>query len=362
MQHTFNNKTLVLSSSDIEKIVTEVGINEIMDSLINRMIVAFEDYDPKYITIPIRAGFHYNEPQQGLVEWMPLYQHGEQVMIKVVGYHPNNPKQFQLPTIISTISSYDTSTGQLKGIMDGVFLTALRTGAASALGSLYLAKPGSSSLGLIGCGAQAVTQLHAISRVFPLNAVYYYDNDPEVVASFIDRVDMLDLTINFIPSTIEKVVESADILSTATSIDVGEGPLFNNLKTKEHLHINAVGADFPGKTELPLELLRKSFVCPDFLGQALVEGECQQLKDDEIGANIFECVQNSDNFTDKKHQRTVFDSTGLSLEDQVVMDLFLEHASAMNLGQMIEIETISNDAKNPYEFMKKEQVGGLVIG
>lgn len=358
----FNNKTLVLSASDIEQIVVEVGLNEIMDSLINRMITAFENYDSKHITIPVRAGFHYDKPQQGLVEWMPLYQHGEQVLIKVVGYHPNNPDRFQLPTIISTISSYDTATGHLKGVMDGVFLTALRTGAASALGSLYLAKAESSSLGLIGCGAQSVTQLHAISRVFPLKEVYYYDIDPAVQASFKERVEMLDLNIQFTPTAMNEVVQNVDILCTATSIDVGAGPLFDNVATKEHLHINALGSDFPGKTELPLSLLKQSFVCPDFLGQATVEGECQQLTETEIGANIFECVQNSDLFLSKKNQRTVFDSTGLSLEDQVVMDLFLEHAASMNLGQMIAIETMPEDAKNPYEFMKKERADELRVG
>ena len=95
---------------------------------------------------------------------MPIYKKGAEVVIKVVGYHPKNPKNFNLPTILSSISSYDTKTGHLMGIADGVLLTALRTGAASAVASELLAKPESTTLGLIGCGAQSITQLHALSR------------------------------------------------------------------------------------------------------------------------------------------------------------------------------------------------------
>ena len=82
------------------------------------------------IKIPARSGFNYNVPQLGLIEWMPLYQVGSKVTIKIVGYHPKNPKIFGLPTILSSISQYDTITGHLLGLADGVLLTALRTGAA----------------------------------------------------------------------------------------------------------------------------------------------------------------------------------------------------------------------------------------
>lgn len=347
-----SRKTLVLPASDIEYIVRKVGLDEIMDKLIANMAKAFIDFDPKKTIIPIRSGFNYTEPETGLVEWMPLYHKGEQIVVKMVGYHPDNPKKYNLPTILSNITNYDTKTGHLKSIVDGVFLTALRTGAASAIASKSLAHPNSKTLGLIGCGAQSVTQLHALSRIFDLKEVLYFDTDFESNESFIERVSMLNLDVTFTAMEIEDICEKSDILCTATSIEVGEGPLFHNDNTKDHLHINAVGSDFPGKIELPLSLLKNSFVCPDFIEQAMKEGECQQLERTDIGADIFECMQQAQKYDNLKKIRTVFDSTGLPLEDSVTLDLFLEYAVEMNLGLEVELENIPNDVKNPYEFMK----------
>lgn len=354
-----NKKTLVLSASDIEEIVSSVGVNDLMDMLIKRMEIAFKNFDPTQTIIPIRSGFNYEQPDPGLIEWMPLFdKENNQMVVKMVGYHPENPNRYHLPTIVSTISSYDTQTGHLKGIMDGVFLTALRTGAASAIASKVLAHPDSKVLGLIGCGAQSVTQLHAISRVFKLEKVLFYDRDPATNNSFLDRVAMLNLDVTFVPMSIDEIVAQSDIITTATSIKVKEGPLFDQVKTKDWLHINAVGSDFPGKTELPLSFLKNSFVCPDFLNQAVVEGECQRLSADDIGPEFFECIQHPEKYKAVQTQTSVFDSTGLPLEDQVVMDLFLEYATLMKLGQELSIEKISEDAKSPYDFMylKKESM------
>jgi len=348
-------QTLILSASDVEAIVKEVGMDELMDQLIANMTETFNDFDPEKTIIPTRSGFSYTEPELGLIEWMPLHDRGEKMVVKMVGYHPNNPENYNLPTIVSTISNYDTKTGHLKSLVDGVFLTALRTGSASAVASQLLANPQSETLGLIGCGAQSITQLHALSRLFPLKKVIFYDIDEGTSQSFIDRVAILELPVQYEFRTIAQIVKEADIICTATSIDIGEGPLFANSPSKSHLHINAIGSDFPGKTELPIDFLKNSFVCPDFLAQAVKEGECQQLEQEDIGADLFHCMKNSKQYQYLQNQRTVFDSTGLPLEDVVVMDLFLAYAKKMKLGQLVEIETMSEDAKNPYHFIKKER-------
>ena len=353
-EKTHTLKTLVLANADINAIVQHYGVDTIMDELIKRVADAFETFDAEKTIIPIRSGFNYEHPHTGLVEWMPLYNKGHQVVIKIVGYHPNNPNDFSLPSIISTISTYDTATGHLKGIMDGVFLTALRTGATSAIASRMMAHPESKTLGLIGCGTQAITQFHALSREFDFERVMYYDNDPETLDSFEQRCTVLDLPTKFIPSQMEEIVREADILCMATSIDPGTGPLFANIDTKPNLHINAVGSDFAGKTELPLELLKQCFVCPDFPEQALIEGECQQLEQEDIGPEFAEIMQNQDKYKFVRNQRSVFDSTGLSLEDQAVVELFMEYAEKLKIGQEIEIEYIQDDAKNPYHFLGVE--------
>lgn len=346
-------KTLVLSGDNVNLIVDRFGLNKLMDRLIRDLERAILTFDHNITEIPIRSGFNYENENPGLVEWMPLHKKGKEVTIKIVGYHPRNPVVHSLPTILSTISSYDTATGHLKGLVDGVLLTALRTGATSAVASKYLAHPNSSTLGLIGCGAQSITQLHALSRIFDLKRVLLYDVDPQAIDTFRSRSEMLDLSIEISQASLGEIMKQSDIVCTSTSIDVGAGPLFNNLETNRSIHINAVGSDFPGKTELPINLLKNSFVVPDFLDQAVIEGECQQLKANEIGPDLVKLAQNQMDFEYAKEMSTVFDSTGWALEDQVVMDLFLELAEGFNIGMELEIENTSEDAKNPYHFMLK---------
>ncbi|MFK8059240.1 MAG: ornithine cyclodeaminase family protein [Polaribacter sp.] len=346
-----NKKTVILSAENVNTIVKTYGLNKLMDTLIERTSLAIKNFSKKKIDIPIRSGFNYEGENPGLIEMMPIHIKEKEVVIKVVGYHPKNPINFKLPTILSSISAYDTKTGHLKGLADGVLLTALRTGAASAIATKILAKPSSSILGLIGCGAQSITQLHALSRLFDIKKVLLFDIDKNAMDTFSERSSMLNLDIEIAFSNIKEIINISDIICTETSIEVGEGPLFSNLETQSHLHINAVGSDFPGKVELPLDFLKQSLVCPDFFEQAKIEGECQRLKDSEIGPDLVKLVQNSDVYSYAKEERTVFDSTGLALEDQVVMNLFLELANEFGIGQEIALENISDDAKNPYNFM-----------
>ena len=356
------NTSLILRSPDVEKIIKQFGLNELMDELILRLERAIKSYDHQKIIIPVRSGFCYDDPKSGLIEWMPLMNTGDKVMIKVVGYHPTNPVIDNLPTILSTISVYDTASGHLIGLADGVLLTALRTGAASALASKYMAHPDSSTIGLIGCGAQAVTQLHAISRLFKPSKILIYDVSQEAMLSFKDRVEVLNIDAEIIPMKVDQMVEMVDILVTATTVEVGEAPLFQQVETKPHVHVNAVGSDFPGKFELPLQLLKQSFVCPDFPEQAYLEGECQQLEKKDVGPGWVEVIKNYDKYHHLQSARTVFDSTGWPLEDLVVLELFIEYGQELGLGEKVSIEHLSEDVKNPYHFLTESKKSWVYKG
>jgi len=347
-----NTKTLILSSLDIQLIIKEVGIDKLMDELIANTYQAFLDFDSEQRIIPIRDGFSYQSPKEGLIEWMPLRNiESSEVLMKMVAYHPNNPKDFNLATILSTISKYDTNTGHLKVLLDGVLPTSLRTGAASAVASKLFASDDSKVLGLIGCGAQSVTQLHALSRIFDFTEVIYYDVDHKAINSFEERISMLKLDLHFKQSSIDEIILNSDIVSTATSIGIGEGPLFDYNNSKKWLHINAIGSDFEGKTELPKNLLDQSYVSPDFTKQAMIEGECQQLDESQIGDDIFSCIKSAKNYAHLKNELTVFDSTGISLEDEVVADLFIDYAYKMKIGKFVQLEYVGEDEKNPYSFI-----------
>ncbi len=347
----YSVETLILTRDDVRAIAERVGLHALMDELIARLTAALRAYDGAATHIPARAGFSYEAPQPGLIEWMPAMGNGA-VTLKIVGYHPRNPRLHNLPTIVSTISAYDTRTGHWLSVADGTLLTALRTGAASAVASRLLAKPDSRVVGLIGAGAQAVAQLHALSRVFDLEGAIIFDTDLEAAGTFRQRADFLRLEIGLAPAaSLDFLVKSADILCTCTSVDIGQGPVFADGEVKPWLHINAVGSDFPGKFEVPLPLLKRSVVVPDFLEQAVKEGECQRLAPHEIGPAWVELVQQPERHAGLRDGLSVFDSTGWALEDMVVLELFTDYAQELGVGSRMAIESLAPDPRDPYYFI-----------
>lgn len=348
--------THVIESKDVYTILEKEGADNFMDELIDRLTQALHSYNADQTVIPKRSGFHYTFPFTGLVEWMPLHARGEEITVKMVGYHPGNPEMFDVPTILSSVYRFDTKTGHLKAVMDGVLSTALRTGAISAVATKMMAHPSSETLGMIGCGAQAITQIHAISRVIKIKKVLFFDTDADAQNSLVSRLAPLGLDAEFLPKSLKEIVAESDIICTATSIDIGQGPLWKDLPYRPYVHINAVGSDFPGKVEVPLSLLRQSVVIPDFREQAVIEGECQQLTAAEIGPELSAISRQKDQFDFIQNATSVFDSTGWALEDHIVMDLILNKAEKYDLGSQLEVEYFPTDNKNPYEFLMNNDI------
>jgi ornithine cyclodeaminase/alanine dehydrogenase-like protein (mu-crystallin family) len=254
----------------------------------------------------------------------------------MVAYHPTNPRLRGLPTILSSVYVFNTDSGHLEGLVDATFTTALRTGAVSALASRVLASPASRTLGIIGCGTQAVTQAHALSRIFPIEQIIGFDVDPAASASFPTRIGFLNAEVEMVRGdALETLARRADILCTCTSAEPGHGPVFRPCDVADHLHINAVGSDFPGKFEVPFELLRHATVCPDFREQALREGECQQLAADAVGPDLAELLRSPERFLALRGQLTVFDSTGWALVDHLVALEILRLARQHGLGTRV---------------------------
>lgn len=352
-------KTFIISQADIKNIVIKVGINTIMDTLIDRIRTAFREFDDEKINVPVRSGFEYHYPNFGLLEWMPVMTMGSKAVIKMVGYHPTNTTKRNLPSVLATVSLYDTHSGHLIGMADATFMTALRTGAASAVASEIMAKLDSKILGLIGAGVQGLTQVHALSRIFPIKKVYVYDIDPKVSQSFVQRAAFLSIDIIPIPKkSLDYLLIESDILCTATSVAINEGPVFNDLDVKPldvkpWLHINAVGTDTAGKKEIPNSFLERSLLVPDFLEQALIEGECQHISPEIVGPTLTEILQDTERCKLLPNQLTIFDSTGWALEDKIAMELLIDYANKFQLGTSIQIENIPNDPLDPYDFIKE---------
>jgi ornithine cyclodeaminase/alanine dehydrogenase-like protein (mu-crystallin family) len=248
----------------------------------------------------------------------------------------------------------DTATGHLSAIMDGTFATALRTGAMSAIASDALAQPSASVLGVVGCGAQSVTQCHALCRVRPIRTILAYDCEPAAAASFPARIAFLGVPVSTVDKAhLGRLLETSEILCTCTSEAPGNGPLFEDFKNQPGLHINAVGSDFPEKFELPIALLRRSFVCPDFRAQALLEGECQQLPPEAVSHDLAALLRVPELQRSLRGELTVFDSTGHAYADYLTGLLFLECAESMGLGVDVDLEVSPSDPKDPYSFLQK---------
>ena len=344
--------TRVLTQSDVAAIVADVGLDQMMDEMITRLATTFAAHDPEVVHTMVRDGFRYTKPDLGLIEWMPTHVAGSAVSIKVVGYHPSNPIERRSPSVLSTTSLYDTTDGRITAVCESSLLTALRTGAASAVMTDVLAIADAHVLGMIGCGAQAVSQIHAISRVRTLDTVYAFDSIPGVAESLSSRLRAAGVNAKVeVVDASDLAVARADVLCTATSVDPEAGPVVTASDHRPWVHVNAVGADLPGKYELPLDLLGRSLVVPDVHDQCVVEGECQRLEADHIGPSMPDVVRDRARHEADRDRPTVFDSTGWALEDLVAAELALGHAERLGLGVTVELQPDPNDPFDPYELV-----------
>lgn len=354
--------TLLIGHAELERVLNAVGRNALMDRIIERLTKGLTELGQCARELsPARSGFEREHPTPGVLEWMPHHDSGRGITIKTVAYSPENPRLFGLPTILSTLARYDGDTGRLLVLADGNVLTALRTGATSAVASCLLARPDSTVVGLIGAGAQAVTQLHALTRAFPVERVLVWDVRQENAASLAARTAFLELPVTVAPPDV--ILAEADIISTATSTGVGDPPVLPYGDHRDHLHINAIGSDLVGKTELPRRLLHEAFICPDHPEQALREGECQQLAGDDaaqraIGPSLGELCASTGRAVVHREGLTVFDSTGFALEDHLALDVLLEIADELGLGSRAGLETRPHDAFDPYSISREQPWNG----
>lgn len=260
--------------------------------------------------------------------------------VKIVNVHPDNPEKYNLPTVIATIILIDPKNGAPLAIMGGTRVTATRTGAAGGIAAKYLARKDSEVLGIIGAGTQARTQLMTISKVRMIKRVYVYDISSEKAKKYAEDMEKL-LRINVFPvETPEKAVKLADILTTVTP---SRKTIVKNELVKDGTHINAIGADAPGKEELDPAILKRAKVVIDDWEQASKCGEINVplakgiITKDNIWSEIGQIVAGLKPGRTSSDEITVFDSTGLAIQDAVTAELVYKKALEKNLGQLVEI-------------------------
>ncbi len=269
-----------------------------------------------------------NLPQyQGDFRAMPVYIDGS-AGVKWVSVYPDNWKQ-NLPSIVATIILCDPNTGYPLAIMDGTYITNVRTGAAGGVAVKYLARRDLSVIGFIGAGTQAKTQLLAISEVLPqIKEVKVFDLHRDTSLKYAKEMGAR-LSLNISPvETIEEATE-ADIVVTTTP---SRTPIVKKQHIRPGTHINAIGADAKGKQELEADLLTGAKIIVDDIEQASHSGEINVplsegvIKVEDIYGTLGEVVANIKKGRENDEEITIFDSTGLAIQDIICAKLVYEKA------------------------------------
>jgi alanine dehydrogenase len=312
--------------------------NAPMAELVRAIEDAFAAYERGDAQMPPKS--YIDLPQyNGDFRSMPAYLDAgdwDAAGIKWVNVHPDNEDDWDLPTVMGTMIYSDPRNAFPLALLDGTELTMKRTGAAAAVATDYLAVEDATSLGIVGAGVQAYTQLEAIAEVRPIEEVVISDIDEERVQAFVDAFeDRFDVRGGSIAEA-----ASCDVLSTVTPV---EEPIVSAEMVGEHTHVNAMGADAEGKHEHADELLLDAKVVIDDHEQCTHSGEINVpyaegvLTDEDIYGEIGEIVVGDREGRTAEDGVTVFDSTGLAIQDVAAAHVVYSHADENDNGTPFDL-------------------------
>lgn len=259
---------------------------------------------------------------------MPAYVDAEDwdaAGMKWVNSHPDNPDEHGLPSVMGVMVYSDPETALPLAIMDGMELTRQRTGAAAAVATDHLADPEASRLGLVGAGGQSYAQVEAIATVRPIREIVVHDVDEDAVSAFVDRFDD---RFTVTPGAVQEAGH-CDVLTTVTPV---REPIVGPEDVGPGTHINAMGADAAGKRELALEVLREATIVIDDYEQCTHSGEINvpwsngDLTDADLHGTLGEVVIGDVPGRLPLEGVTVFDSTGLAIQDIAAARVIYEDA------------------------------------
>lgn len=305
--------TLFLSRGDVKGLLS-------MSAVIKAVEEAFRQYGLGQARMPGKA---YLDVGPGDFRAMPAALLGA-VGIKWVNVHPGNPSR-GLPTVMATLIYNDPETGYPLAVMDGTEITAYRTGAAAAIASRYLARPNPRTLGIIGAGRQAQTQLLAHAELFRFQQIKVFDRSDTAAERFVQSFPAYPLRACPLPET-----AASDIVCTVTP---AHEPVLKKEWVAPGTHINAIGADAEGKEELDPAILQDALVVVDDLRQAAAAGEINVplrqglFRIEQVYASLADIVTGKKPGRQDPKSVTVFDSTGVAIEDIAVARLIYQQAT-----------------------------------
>jgi len=255
--------------------------------------------------------------------------------VKWINAHPRNPERHGLPSVVGVFILSDPETAHPLAIMDATGMTSLRTGAAAAVATKHLARADASTLGVIGCGAQARNVIRCHAALRPWAEIRLFDVRSELAQAVV--ADLSDLPCRVVDGA---HAASADVICTMTP---SRTPLIRNEDVRHGAHINALGADAPGKRELDVQILLRSRIFLDDQEQARESGEVNvplhdgTLSPDLIVGTLGEVVAGTLPGRTAEEDITIFDSTGLAVQDLAVAALAYARARTRSVGTSLTL-------------------------
>ncbi|XYK79034.1 MAG: ornithine cyclodeaminase [Labrenzia sp.] len=295
-----------VSVDSMMKIIAELGVAETIEGISKYIEEDFKRW-PHFDKTP-RVASH---SKVGVIELMPTSD-GQLYGFKYVNGHPKNTKEgLQTVTAFGVLSSVDSGYPVLLSEM--TILTALRTAATSAIAAKYLAPKDARVMAMIGNGAQCEFQALAFKQILGIDAIRLFDVDPRATKKAAANLERSELKIT-VCKTAEDAVNGADIITTCTA-DKQYATILTDNMVGSGQHINAIGGDCPGKTELHRDILERSDIFVEYTPQTRIEGEIQQLDAEHPVTELWKVIQGEASGRTSIRQTTLFDGVGFATED-----------------------------------------------
>jgi len=339
--------TTLLTPHDIARIVAAHGLPALLRRLEQAIEADFRRW-PSFDKVP-RVAAH---SSAGVIELMPVAD-AQHYSFKYVNGHPHNAAH-ALPTVMAFGVLADVATGLPLLLSELTLCTALRTAATSVMAARALARPHPRSMALIGCGAQAEFQALAFHHGLGVERLRLFDVDAAATAKLVRNLQTLPGLRLQVCNSIAQAVQGVDIVSTLTA-DKRRAALVEPAMLEPGMHLNAVGGDCPGKTELHPEVLHRASVFVEYEPQTRIEGDLQQMPADFAVTELWQVLTGAAPGRRSAQEITVFDSVGFALEDFSTLRLMHTLAQALGLGQPLPLMPQLDDAKDLFAFLARSE-------
>ncbi|MGR3711819.1 MAG: ornithine cyclodeaminase [Shimia sp.] len=333
-----------VSVDNMMRIVHHIGVEQVLIDLAAYVEADFRRWE-LFDKTP-RVASH---SEVGVIELMPTSD-GEAYGFKYVNGHPKNTSE-GLQTVTAFGLLADVYTGYPVLLTEMTILTALRTAATSAMAAKYLAPKGADTMAMIGNGAQSEFQTLAMKAILGLKSVRLYDKDPAATAKCAANLEGTGLTIVSC-TTPEEAMQGAQILTTCTA-DKQNATILSDNMVGAGVHINAIGGDCPGKTELASGILERSDVFVEYPPQTRVEGEIQQMDPDFAVTELWQVITGAAKGRRDARQITLFDSVGFAIEDFSALRYVRDKVADTAFSQPLDMLADPDDPRDLFGMLQR---------